>query len=807
MINVAPGAINATSTDAINGSQLYMASDALNKKTDVLGSTVATTIGGGTTYNPITGTVEGSIDVGGNTYTTVQEALDATGHNITTSSVGTGVVNNTSVSKIGSGDTVTYTAGNNIVITQSDKEVQIATSMTPVFTSVTSDTLTVNDSTTLNGGTTVNNSFTVGAGTTVNMGGNVITNVAAGVDMTDAVNVSQLVSSLAAVKTEVVAGTNIAGVVKSTGVDGHDIYTVNAQGTSTSAGSSAVTVVGTPGANNVTDYAVDLSAATKASLVNADSAVQTVVTQINGTTVKTIDKTNNTANFVTGDNIVLTDDGAGGIKIGTSLTPTFTSVTSDTLTVNDGLTVGAGATINMGGNVITNVAAGTNPTDAVNVSQLTEVEAIANKGWDLSTNGGSVSNIAPGGTVDMSSSDGNITISNVGGNIDFKLADDVAINNSLTIGGTTTIDGNGLTIAGGPSVTTSGIDAGGNVITNVAAGVNQTDAVNVSQLTSSVASAKTEVAAGTNIVDVVKTTGDKGQDIYTVNAKGTTASAGSSALTVVSAAGASNVTDYVVDLSDATKASLVNADSAVQTVVTQINGTTVKTIDKTNNTANFVTGDNIVLTDDGAGGIKIGTSLTPTFTSVTSDTLTVNNTTVLNGGTTVNNSFTVGEGTTVNMGGNVITNVGAGVNSTDAVNVSQLTAAQAGDVKYDTNADGSKNYNNVTLQGNGGTQIHNVADGTRPMDAVNLRQLDKMGDKVSGGVAASAAMAVVTPVEPGRYHLSGAAAYYNGQYGLGLNLLKRSYNGQTTVHAGVGWGSGGGGPIVRVGAGFSFGGN
>jgi hypothetical protein len=330
VINVAPGAINATSTDAINGSQLYMASDALNKKTDVLGSTVATTIGGGTTYNPITGTVEGSIDVGGNTYTTVQEALDATGHNITTSSVGTGVVNNTSVSKIGSGDTVTYTAGNNIVITQSDKEVQIATSMTPVFTSVTSDTLTVNDSTTLNGGTTVNNSFTVGAGTTVNMGGNVITNVAAGVDMTDAVNVSQLVSSLAAVKTEVVAGTNIAGVVKSTGVDGHDIYTVNAQGTSTSAGSSAVTVVGTPGANNVTDYAVDLSAATKASLVNADSAVQTVVTQINGTTVKTIDKTNNTANFVTGDNIVLTDDGAGGIKIGTSLTPTFTSVTSST---------------------------------------------------------------------------------------------------------------------------------------------------------------------------------------------------------------------------------------------------------------------------------------------------------------------------------------------------------------------------------------------------------------------------------------------------------------------------------------------
>jgi len=59
-------------------------------------------------------------------------------------------------------------------------------------------------------------------------------------------------------------------------------------------------------------------------------------------------------------------------------------------------------------------------------------------------------------------------------------------------------------------------------------------------------------------------------------------------------------------------------------------------------------------------------------------------------------------------------------------------------------------------------------------------------------------------VEPGRYHVSGAVAGYNGQAGIGFNVLKRSDNGQTTLHAGVGWGSGGSKAIVRVGFGFSF---
>ena len=106
-------------------------------------------------------------------------------------------------------------------------------------------------------------------------------------------------------------------------------------------------------------------------------------------------------------------------------------------------------------------------------------------------------------------------------------------------------------------MTKAGINAAGNKITNVAAGTDDTDAVNYSQLKQQSAAARTEVRAGTNIKDVVKTVDTNGQDVYTVNAKGTTASAGSSKLTVTAAAAdANNVTDYSIDLADGTKAEI-----------------------------------------------------------------------------------------------------------------------------------------------------------------------------------------------------------------------------------------------------------
>ena len=118
--------------------------------------------------------------------------------------------------------------------------------------------------------------------------------------------------------------------------------------------------------------------------------------------------------------------------------------------------------------------------------------------------------------------------------------------------GNTLVDNSGVTITGGTkgpvSITNTGLNNGGNTITNVGPGVNGTDAVNVNQLTTKVAAATTEVKAGTNVAGVTTDTGKNGQTIYTVNAKGTTATAGSDAITVGGTTdNTTNITDYKVD--------------------------------------------------------------------------------------------------------------------------------------------------------------------------------------------------------------------------------------------------------------------
>ena len=122
-----------------------------------------------------------------------------------------------------------------------------------------------------------------------------------------------------------------------------------------------------------------------------------------------------------------------------------------------------------------------------------------------------------GGADSTKLTDNNIGVNNVDGKLKVQLAQNINLTpaGSLTIGDTKITDG-GLVINNGPSITKGGINAGDLNITNVKAGVNDTDAVNVKQLKS----AKTEVKAGDNVT-VDKTIGADGQNIYTVNAKAT----------------------------------------------------------------------------------------------------------------------------------------------------------------------------------------------------------------------------------------------------------------------------------------------
>ncbi|MDR6935322.1 YadA-like family protein [Luteibacter sp. 3190] len=86
LTNLAAGRIDGGSTDAVNGSQLFATSQAidsvaasvtnLGNTVTNFGNSIANSIGGGTTYDPTTGTVNTSLNYAGNTYNSVQQVFD-----------------------------------------------------------------------------------------------------------------------------------------------------------------------------------------------------------------------------------------------------------------------------------------------------------------------------------------------------------------------------------------------------------------------------------------------------------------------------------------------------------------------------------------------------------------------------------------------------------------------------------------------------------------------------------------------------------------------------------------------------------
>ena len=217
----------------------------------------------------------------------------------------------------------------------------------------------------------------------------------------------------------------------------------------------------------------------------------------------------------TGNGDVLLDDGTLKIK---GDDPTFISTSADKNGVTVKAKIGADITTNADGKAVAPTTNGIATTD--NVTQ-----AINNSGWKVTsannggtTNGTSIEKVSPGDTVTFKAGK-NIVLDQAGKQFTYSLNKDVDLtkDGSLTIGDTK-VNNDGLTITGGPSVTKTGINAGNKKITNVAAGTDDTDAVNVKQLKS----AKTEVKEGTGVT-VVKSQGTDGHDIYTVSATGTAA--------------------------------------------------------------------------------------------------------------------------------------------------------------------------------------------------------------------------------------------------------------------------------------------
>ena len=217
----------------------------------------------------------------------------------------------------------------------------------------------------------------------------------------------------------------------------------------------------------------------------------------------------------TGNGDVLLDDGTLKIK---GDDPTFISTSADKNGVTVKAKIGADIT-NTNGKAVAPTTNGIATTDNV-------AKAINESGWNVvsSNNGGSVTGtqaakkVSPGDTVTLSAGK-NIVLDQTDKQFTYSLNKDVDLtkDGSLTIGDTK-VNNDGLTITGGPSVTKTGIDAGNKNITNVKAGVNDTDAVNVKQLKS----AKTEVKAGNGVTVAKSQDATDGHDIYTVSSTGAT---------------------------------------------------------------------------------------------------------------------------------------------------------------------------------------------------------------------------------------------------------------------------------------------
>ncbi|WGE72176.1 YadA-like family protein [Actinobacillus equuli subsp. haemolyticus] len=663
--DVGAGRVLANSTDAINGSQLYA---------------LATEIGKG--WNVATNATTGGTKTGD------QNAAN--------------VIND---------ETVTFTAGKNIAINQQDQNITIATKDDVTFTNVKSDkvdatTVKAGDLT-VTGNTKVNN-FAVNPQATIDMGGNNVTNVAAPTADTDAANKKYVDDGRTQVKStdgsvtitnsttngatvydlKVNANVSYAGdsgngtnklsdPIKFAGVADETVTTAtngqvtvglapkakeslkkadtavqtvlvgagnNAQSISVDQNTNRFDIVGTDGAVTTTidgrNVKVDLAkefkdkvdnntnniADNKQNITNNTNSINTLNNtvqagwdlQVDGKTVKNVTPKNKNANFKAGDNVILSSENDGTVVVATKKNVTFDNVDAKNVNVEgdtnvNNFTVKNGGKVNMGDNVVNGVANGTvakDSKDAVNGGQLfatnqnvTNLETKVNGGFGLQDQNGTPITKALGEQIKVVGGNQNINTKVENGELKVNL------NNNLDLGtqgsvqaGATKVDNNGLTITGGPSVTKTGINADSKKITNVQDGTvdaNSKDAVNGSQL-------------------------------HATN---------------------QNVTKNATDIS--------NLNNTVQAGwELQVGGKKAKNVTPTSNVANFIAGDNIAVTAEQDGSVKIATQKDVTFDNVTA-----------------NNGLTVKKGATINMGDNVVTNVANGkvsADSKDAVNGSQL---------------------------------------------------------------------------------------------------------------------------------------
>lgn len=442
--------------------------------------------------------------------------------------------------------------------------------------------------------------------------------------------------------------------------------------------------------------------------------------------------------------------------------------------------------------------------------QASEAIETAGKGWNLTTNGkeSSKTNIKPDGTVDFSSGNDNLVISNAGANLSFSLSDNLDLtqndaktgsvkvgentalsNELLQVGkdvsltasalnvGTSSLTTSALTVGGWTYINSSGLNANNRVISNVATGVADTDAVNVGQLNSAINGSKVSIKAGDGIT--VEKTGNQ----YTIktNIKGGSTSTGTVTVTTEDNTSTSSGGSSKLPLRQ--MAIMETAEMAAAEATTTDAGKAI-TIANTDFDLKFKTDAGTTATVNNGGTVNISGDDVNVSTSskagTNSDTIRI----ALNKDIKVDSITAKTDGgqlnikSEVNMNSQKITNLAEGdisETSTDAVTGSQL---------YNTNQAVIANAENINSLSH------------------SLNKLDSRINRVGAGAAALAAL---HPLDFDPDNKWDFAAGYGNYAGANAVAIGTYYRPNENTMFSIGGSFGGGENMINAGVSFKLG--
>ena len=760
--NVAAGRISATSTDAVNGSQLYTVlnnsgfnvQENGNAKSRINNNDVVNFKDGNLTTANVTDTENGTIvkfDVNTTNITTNTTTGNATAtnpNNIATAGDVTSAINNVRNMPI------TFTGNTGSAVKKLGESLGIVGDGTDITSTADANNVTF----------TLNKSTVVTAGDNKAVTSGAVDTAIKAINLTTAGNAGTGAVNLATQSLNITGSNGLITVAKDNGIEVKiddatrkkiDDASSAKEVSASVSGSSAVSVTPNGTTKNadgveVTDYAVDLSQATKDDIQKGIDA-HTIVTNkgltFTGTTGTTTAKKLGESVEISGDDNITTEATDDKVQIKLNKNITVDSVTAGNTKIDkNGLKVGditvTNSPITVNGNAVNNINDAINQTAKQAFSPLTFA---GDTGLNVERKLGTTVNIKGGLADDANLSDDNIgVIADGEDTLNIKLARDINIrsvttgdtvmnSNGIKVGDDVALDKDGLT-AGDVSVTKDGINAGDKKITDVAAGdVNETskDAVNGSQLYQTINNLTTK-GFGLTAQDGNSVKKPLGEMIEVVGADKNISTKVEGGKVKIALSKDINVDSVTAGDTKIDTNGLKAGDVTVTKDPITVNGTTVNNVnDAINKTAEqafkaltfggdnapknferrlgdkiFVKGgatgalsdNNIGVESDGNGTLNV--KLAKDLKNLDSADI---------GGVTINNKG-------IDMGDKKITGLKAGEDNTDAVNVSQLKKVEEV---------ANKGWN-LTANGKDSSNV-------KPGDTVNLKNTDKNIDITKDG--------------------------------------------------------------------------